>query len=466
MSSTLQTPYQLLKSYFTLKYLKEIYDEKIKLNPAKGIDRISGVQFERQAKSHIKIIHEKCLNGTYRFSPYFELLKSKGRGKAPRIIAIPTVRDRIVLYALKEILCQIFNEFVPRKLANTYIYEIRDFLSNKNPSDVAVFQADIKNFYGTIDREILFEKLHSRIKSQKVLTLIRRAIETPIVPKNYRKYELEKYVESIGIPQGLSISNILAAIYFSEVDLDLEKSEYVYFRYVDDILIFTTVDKVNEAQTILKTKVESLKLSFNEDKTGPSITGKDGFEYLGYRFELPKVTMRQATIDKFINSIAAKFSSYIHNNENKLRKYKYLNAEKLKEIFILDLNEKITGAISEKKPYGWVFYYSAINDISVLYKIDKLITEFFKRLKDFDGVPPVSLKKLSRAFYEAKHNPKGGYIHNYNAYQTVEHKRDFLAHRGRLDPDKPYSEEEINELYERVKQRNLSELENDEAQLY
>jgi hypothetical protein len=245
----------------------------------------------------------------------------------------------------------------------------------------------------------------------------------------------------------------------------MQNSEYVYFRYVDDILVFTTVDKVNEAQNMLKASIENLKLSFNEDKTGTR-TGKDGFEYLGYRFELPKVTVRQSTIEKFIHSIAAKFSNYIYNKQYKLRKYKYLNKENLKEIFILDLNEKITGAISENRRYGWIFYFSAINDMAILYRIDNIIAKFFSRLKDFGGVPPANLKKLSRAFYEAKYNPTGGYIHNYNVYNAVKQKRDFLAQRGRLIPEKPYSEEEINELYESVRRRNLSELEKDDAHLY
>ncbi len=101
MISTSLTPYHLLKSYFTIRSLNEIYKDRIRLNTTKGIDRLSGVQFEKQAKSHIKIIHEKCFKGTYKFSPYLELLRPKGRGKYPRVLAIPTVRDRIVLVTVQ-----------------------------------------------------------------------------------------------------------------------------------------------------------------------------------------------------------------------------------------------------------------------------------------------------------------------------------------------------------------------------
>ena len=105
-----KTPYILLKEHFKIKLLKEIYYKKFKSTKTKGIDRVSGEKFSKQATSQIRIIKRKCLNGTYRFSPYLELLSTKGRGKAPRVLAIPTIRDRIVLHSLKEMLFDIFPE--------------------------------------------------------------------------------------------------------------------------------------------------------------------------------------------------------------------------------------------------------------------------------------------------------------------------------------------------------------------
>lgn len=90
MTNTSQTPEQILTSLCQIDSLNKIYEEKFKHNTTKGIDRINGSQFEKQAQSQIQVIHDKCLSGTYKFSPYLELLKSKGRGKPPRVIAIPT----------------------------------------------------------------------------------------------------------------------------------------------------------------------------------------------------------------------------------------------------------------------------------------------------------------------------------------------------------------------------------------
>ena len=467
MTNTSQTPEQILNSLCEIDSLNEIYEEKFKYNTTKGIDRINGSQFEKQAQSQIQVIHDKCLNGIYKFSPYLELLKSKGRNKPPRVIAIPTVRDRIVLYLLKELLFQVFPECVPRKLANTYVLDIIKLLQNQQPSEIAIFRTDIKNFYSSINREKLINKLRSRIQSRKVIRLVQNAIETPAVPQNYRKKDKGKYREDKGIPQGLSISNILASIYLLELDQEMNSSNYKYFRYVDDIIVFTDKSQVNNAENLLKEKINNLDLKLNENKTDTA-TGDQGFEYLGYRFELPKVTVRTATIERFIHSVAAKFSRYTYSKPKYLKIYNN-DIDKVKNIFMMDLNEKITGAISEseskKRRYGWVFYFIAVNDISVFYKLDKIIASFFKRLEDFDKVPPPNLKKLSRTFYEAKHNPKGGYIHNYNSYKNVKQKTEFLRQRGELDPEKGYSEEDINDIFDRVKRRNLSEQEKDDAHL-
>lgn len=467
-----ETPYQLLKSHFKIQSLKEIYNQKFKLSRTKGIDRLSGIQFGKQSKSQIRVIHKKCLEGTYKFSPYLELLQSKGRGKKPRLLAIPTVRDRIVLHALKEILFKVFPDCVPRKLANTYIYDIKKFISCNSPCEISIYRADLEDFYGSIDRDKLFYKLKKKIKSRKLLTLIEKAIETPIVPKTYSRRNIKKYLEEAkikGVPQGLSISNILASIYLYEFDNDMKQNPCVevYYRYVDDILIFSAKEKIDDIERLLQHRIEALNLRLNTDKTYKK-GGEEEFEYLGYHFELPKVTIRPTTIEKFLHSIAAKFSSYNYNRQKKLKqlnKNRY-GVEKLKEVFITDLNEKITGAISQNRKYGWIFYFSAINDISILYKIDAIIASFFKRIEDFDKVPPSSLKKISRAFYEAKYSPGGGYIHNYNSYETVEQKKDFLIQRGRIEFNKKYSEEEINDLYENLKQKNLSDLDKDDTMLY
>lgn len=154
-------------------------------------------------------------------------------------------------------------------------------------------------------------------------------------------------------------------------------------------------------------------------------------------------------------------SSFKHEFHSTSKSKAWLDQEAKKQIFIESLNEKITGAISETSRYGWLFYFLEINDMPILYQIDKIIDSFFSRLVEFDNRPPADLKRLSKAYFEAKYNAHGNYIHNYNRYVTLQDKIKYLNRLGLLNPDLIYPAEEIATLFEKIKMQNLKYLEKD-----
>lgn len=494
MSATSDNSLNLLEEKFAIEQLNLIFS-KLKRSSAKGIDRIDIEKFEsfKQKKiknsnenlyqEQIKVIHNKCRSGEYKFAPYLEKLQSKGRGKEPRVIGIPTVRDRIALYALKEILSTKFDDCVRRKLADTYIYEIKKILEKQQDySKLAVFRTDIQNFYGSIDRAVLQKKLQSKLRCEQTLKLLKQAIENPIVPKNYKRDNKKHYKTKKGIPQGISISNLLADIYLQDLDKDMKKhcenNIGNYFRYVDDIIIISDRQHIYKLTKQLKhnlRKIE-LKLSPNKTRLWTNKIKEIKFDYLGYRFELLEIpsrlniTVRSSTVEKFIESIAGKFANYRYYKKLKTKHYQDLDLDLFKKRFILQLNERITGAIADNKRYGWLFYFSAINDKSLLYKMDKIIASFFTRLEDFNGQPPKELKKLSKTYHKIiyKDRLEDGYIHDYRKYKNIEDKGIFLIERGKEDPNeiKKYSDLKVNEEFEKLKNQNLSQLEKDNANMY
>ena len=452
--------YKIFKKFFRQKIIKEFYEKKISRKATRGIDRIGIKRFNHTKKQEFRIIYKKCNSGTYRFSPYVEKLKSKGRDKKPRLISVSTVRDRIVLSLLKEILHEIFPECVHRKLPNNYIKEIKEYYNSGVSSHLCYFKTDIKSFYDNIDHDILLRIINLRVKSKNLHNLIRSAIKTPTVPINYKKKDKEKYRRRSGVPQGLSISNILANIYLSEVDKKLEKLALKYFRYVDDILIFIDENDSSDLSIEVENILSKYNLSLNSSKTECNLVSQD-FEYLGYVISTTKTSIKEANIERFITSIAAKFSSYMHNSDQRIKKYPWLDKKIQQAVFIDDLNEKITGAIDENRRYGWILYFIQISDMPLLHKLDNIIESFFKRLNDFKREPPKNLKKLSAAFYKAKYDLLGGYIHNYNQYDTVKQKIQYLGNRGHINPEGRYKPEDIEIIFNRVKRRHLTDLELD-----
>lgn len=73
---------------------------------------------------------------------------------------------------------------------------------------------------------------------------------------------------------------------------------------------------------------------------------------------------------------------------------------------------------------------------------------------------------MIRAYYEMRYSPMGGYIHNYDLFTTRVHKIQFLIERGRLDPKKTYTDEEINQAFDAYKAKRLAELEPDDGTIY
>ena len=132
----------------------------------------------------------------------------------------------------------------------------------------------------------------------------------------------------------------------------------------------------------------------------------------------------------------------------------------------MELNERLTGAISEKKRYGWIAYFNQITDLSLLHRLDRSVAGLFSRLADFKGVAPKELRKLSRSYFEMKFDPEGGYVRNYDKIVTPAERVKFLVERGRIGPLEALTDEQINDRYEKYVAHILSAMHSDEGVLY
>lgn len=460
---------KLFEIMFSEDRLNSVFNEKFSKSTAKGTDRLNGFQFSSRAEAELKVASRKCLEGSFRFAPFLEKLKLKGRGKAPRIIGIPIIRDRVVLHQLQKYLATIFPERAPKNIASTYVREIADDIKLKDPLKTWVCSTDIKTFYDSIKQDRLERALNKRIKSRPAINLIKHALSTPTVPKNTKRKLHSKFRQNRGIPQGLAISNILAAIYMQEIDEAFEsRADIRYYRYVDDVLIYGPQQLVQKAYNSLKARLNRRGLSLHGLNSGKSqITQlSQSFSYLGYTFLWPTITVRDSTIERFLQAIAEKISDYKHNKAKRLDRLKYLNEDRLLEIFFLELNDKISGAISGSKRYGWIAYFNQITDLSLLHRMDQAISGMLYRVGEIAAKAPTSTKKLSRAYFEMKFNPLGGYVRNYDLITTPTQKIQLLVERGRADPNIPLTDDQINEKYDNYIRSILAAMHADEGEIY
>lgn len=436
-----------IDKFIELEYLRELFNKKIKRSKSKGIDKVSVEKFENDLDKNLILIIDKFKSGNYTFSPYLELLKLKGRNKVPRVISIPTIRDKVVLLIIKEILHEVFETSVNRKLPNNYIREIKHFL-NKDNSEKFYLKLDLEKFYDTLDHDIISSKLIEQKLPESVIRLIQKAITNITVPQNSPVSQYIKYQTNIGVPQGLSISNILAQIYLLDFDKIISKRKYFYQRYVDDILLINS-SEISEfrIKNFIK-ELESLKLVVNSSKTEQNSLNVAPFNFLSYSISNNKISVAPKNIEVFLRRIAAKITWFKSCYKVKEKRPEYLknDPDRLKEVFIDELNDMITGLIANNKSYGWLFYFSEINDLDLLFKIDKIISSFFLNINVFGNKPPKELKRLVRAYF-AITSKNLNYICNYDKLDTYRKKRNFLVFRGQISSTKRYSNEDIDRLF-------------------
>jgi group II intron reverse transcriptase/maturase len=211
--------------------------------------------------------------------------KSDGR---KRPLGIPTVRDRIVQTAMKQVIEPIFEAdfldcsygFRPNRSAHDALEEIRKAM---NAGYRVVLDADIKGFFDNIDHEKLLGFVHQRISDRRILKLIRKWLRCGVMEDGGVAKET-----IVGAPQGGVISPLLANTYLHEFDKFWMKQTMVtgkLVRYADDfVILFRTMEEAERGLQLVKAKLEELGLELNEKKTKimDSSGGKHGFEFLGF----------------------------------------------------------------------------------------------------------------------------------------------------------------------------------------
>lgn len=429
-----------------------------------GIDKISPKKYWDKNRSHFGIIAKKCTDATFRFSPYRENLILKGRDKKPRVIVIPTVRDRLVLGVLNNILQNIFPDCIQKDLPNAYIHKIKEYISLHAEKPMCFFQTDIKSFYDTISHSLLMTKLRRRISDERLISLIDDSIKNNIVDINNTSSNFS--YKKRGIPQGLAISNILAQIYLQDMDNSIKGKDGLYLRYVDDILLLRV--NFHIAKKVIQKEISREALTLSPEKTLTGDLRSTTIDYLGYSLNTKKISVRDKNVHNFINRIAAKCTLFNSAWKNKHLRPRYMveNDQLYKDVFFHELNLMICGAKDGMRKYGWLIYFSQLNDTELIFRLNKIIDRLILRIDVFEGERPDEIKKITRAYFDIINNRGEKYIFDYDNIKTVAEKKEYLSKFGQIDDATDYTEGQIEVIYTKYKERKLIGLEKDTGKKY
>ncbi len=329
-------------------------------------------------------ISEKINSTDYEISSPDKVIRGESE-----IFSLSNIEDDFVLRKINDSIKRFYK--VKQADRNLIVNQIIVLLQEAIP--MSIIKLDIKQFYESIDREWIINKL----KEDALLSS-----GTMEILENF--FKLNEFSSFKGLPRGINISATLSELFLRDFDRQIKKFDQVYYyaRYVDDIILFTTDDPKLIVSRIYDKNILRKPLLFNESKTKcfkvdnpDKTTQKDlSFEYLGYKFTF--------------SDCCRKLKSEFHNKEisisiapKKVKKYKtriiksFLDYLKNNDFLLLEERLKfLTGNYPIRRNpkegtvlYAGLFYnYSFINDDKILVELTTFLRKTINSKRKSFGI--------------------------------------------------------------------------------
>lgn len=195
--------------------------------------------------------------------------------------------------------CFSFRRNITVKDALYKVLEIKDL------TECYSLKMDIHNYFNSMPVEGMKKVLSEIITDDE--PLLRFLCD--LLSVNRALVDGEEIEEQRGAMAGVPISAFMANIYLLSLDREMESLNIPYFRYSDDIIVFTkSLEELEKCKELIEKRMEEKCLEMNPDKLSVTKPGEP-WEFLGFEYFHGKLDLSHVTIDKMKAKIKRKCRS-------------------------------------------------------------------------------------------------------------------------------------------------------------
>jgi RNA-directed DNA polymerase len=280
---------------------------KVRANAgAAGVDQQTIEIFEQHLAANLANLSSGLRDDSYRPAAVRRVLIPKLGTQEMRPLGIPTVRDRVVQTALRNVLEPIFERrfaaqsygFRPQRSAKDALRRVDELL---HAGAVWVVDADLKSYFDTIPHEQLRARVAEQIADGRVLELLDAFLQQDVLGELNEPVAVEP---ETGTPQGAVVSPLLANIYLNPLDHRMAAQGREMVRYADDFVILCRTEaEAREALREVEQWTQAAGLTLHPSKTRIVHAVREGFDFLGYHFERGQHWPRKKSLQKLKETI-------------------------------------------------------------------------------------------------------------------------------------------------------------------
>jgi RNA-directed DNA polymerase len=305
-----------------------------------------------------------------------------------RPLGVPTVSDRALQRSTAEVLSAIYEQdFLPCSFggrpgrgAHHALATLNEVIAGRKVG--WVLEADLKNFFGSLDHDWLLQFVQHRVGDPRLISLIRRWLKAGV---------LEEGVvtpSEMGTPQGGSISVLLSNVYlhyaldlwFERVAKPRLRGEAYLVRYIDDFVVcFQFREDALRLQEALCKRLGKFGLTLEPTKTKLVEFGRFAHRHASrHGRKRPETIYFLGFTVYCTRNLKGNFKVGMRTEKSRLRRSLMSLCDQMRQTRHLPIQEQVDALNLTLR--GHYAYYGVAGNIRALQRLHRFVERYWRKM--------------------------------------------------------------------------------------